>query len=265
VGVPVNPLGIQKVTLEPLLFNTHLLVTAQKILGDNSINADDKEDKELILFCTTFYNRFMLMARTNPMIFVECLFRQSAPTRFCELVSNHYVSEELRMLAEREILLEEQQHLRVEETDDAAGARVEDEDEDEHEFDHSMSVPPESCKTRSSSQLDDLSDDECIFSDPDGVDLKDTLSVKPASTFRPFENASDDFEPEMPQKEVSKNLDLTRFPCRASECYGEMNESRSSPASHTDALREGRLRPAKRDAESVAVEDRSFEKLARWN
>jgi timeless len=137
-GVPINPLGCREVTLEPMLFNIHLVVTAGKILGDPSICNDQKDFRELIAFCTNFFNRVLSTSQKNPMLFVECLFRHPAPHRFCELFSNLYVSEELRMIAEREILLDEQRRYQ-DEFPLASGEQGEqDGDEAEHEFDDAI-------------------------------------------------------------------------------------------------------------------------------
>ncbi len=135
-GVPFNTLSGRAATLEPMLFNIHLIVTAGKILSDASVNTDDENFREVLVFCTNLYNHFLEESRKNPLLFVECLFRHPAPHRFCELFSNMYVSEELRMIAEREVLLDE--HHRYEQ--DLAGSFCDrsldhDEDDAENEFD----------------------------------------------------------------------------------------------------------------------------------
>jgi timeless len=137
--VPINPIGSREVTLEPLLFNIHLVVTAGKILGDPSIGNDQKDFRELIAFCTNFFSRFLSTSQKNPMLFVETLFRQPTPHRFCELFSNLYVSEELRMIAEREILLDEQRRYQEEFSSAPAELNEQDgDDEAEHEFDDAV-------------------------------------------------------------------------------------------------------------------------------
>ena len=105
--VPQNPLAVKPATLEPMLYNIQLFVVLDRILNDVTIRKE-KEYSVLVAFATRLMSRFASHAQTNPMAFVECLFRHPAPHRFCELSTNMYVNEELRMIAERELLLEEQ-------------------------------------------------------------------------------------------------------------------------------------------------------------
>merc|ERR1712086_20258 len=59
-------------------------------------------------FASSFMKRFAIAAEGNPMLFVEALFKHPIIPRFCELTTNMYVSEELRMIAVRDLLLEDQ-------------------------------------------------------------------------------------------------------------------------------------------------------------
>lgn len=104
--MPQNPLAIKPATLEPMLYNIQLFVVLDQILNDVTIRKE-KEYSALVAFATSLMSRFASHAQTNHMAFVECLFRHPAPHRFCELSANMYVNEELRMIAERELLLEE--------------------------------------------------------------------------------------------------------------------------------------------------------------
>jgi timeless len=105
---PQNPLAIKPATLEPMLYNIQLFVVLDQILNDATIRKE-KEYSSLVAFSTSLMSRFASHAQTNQMAFVESLFRHPAPHRFCELSANMYVNEELRMIAERELLLEEHQ------------------------------------------------------------------------------------------------------------------------------------------------------------
>jgi timeless len=105
--MPQNPLAVKPATLEPMLYNIQLFVVLDQILNDVTIRKE-KEYSALVAFATRLMSRFASHAQTNQMAFVECLFRHPAPHRFCELSTNMYVNEELRMIAERELLLEEQ-------------------------------------------------------------------------------------------------------------------------------------------------------------
>lgn len=104
---PVNPLGTRRVTLEPMLYNLHLITVIEQILNDVHV-IKDEDFQSMTRFCSDVLFKFWGAAKDNPLIYVECLFRHLTPHRFCESVSNMYVSEELRMIAEREMLLMEQ-------------------------------------------------------------------------------------------------------------------------------------------------------------
>jgi len=103
----VNPLGSRRVTLEPMLFNLQMIMVIEQILNDNSIQKD-RSFESLITFCTSLMYKFWSAADSNPMLYVESLFQHPTPHRFCEFVTNMYVNEELRMMAEREMLREDQ-------------------------------------------------------------------------------------------------------------------------------------------------------------
>lgn len=216
-GVPINPLGCREVTLEPMLFNIHLVVTAGRILGDASISNDQKDFRELITFCTNFFNRFLSTSQKNPMLFAECLFRHPAPHRFCELFSNLYVSEELRMIAEREILLDEQRRYQDDVPSASGEPSEQDEDEAEHEFDdvidqaakNSESVTGGSKETAEvdpsvPNPLDsDSSSDECV--EPNVLKLRMLSNKTPPVG----DSDSEDFVDEKKGKRsIEKNVDL---------------------------------------------------------
>lgn len=137
LGVPANPLGRGVITLEPMLFRTHLLLTAGKILEDQSIE-DDKEFQPLVGFSSNLLSRFLETSRHNPLIFVECLFRHHPPHKFCELFANQYISEELQMIGERELLLRDQRQYNGsgDELDHTCTYNNNDEDDSENEFDN---------------------------------------------------------------------------------------------------------------------------------
>lgn len=261
-GVSINPIAIHTVTLEPVIFNAQLLVTAQKILCDSSIATIENDNQELVLFCTTFYNRFLLMARKNPMLFIECLFRHSVPSKFCELVSNHYVGEELRMLAEREILVEEQHHLNEDLDNGTVDPLVNDDDDDENEFDHSVEVSQESCKEKSWSDLDNASDKKDIFCNNVGRREKGDVT---ANTQDPInDDGSIHGQSKKTQKEASGKSKPTRSPLRNSECSDETTDSRSSPATPICSWRDSPSSSSKREGKFVALEDQSFAKRTRF-
>jgi timeless len=126
--MPQNLLATKRVTLEPMLYTVHLISVLNTILNDASIRKE-KDYTATLAFAVRIVQNFATAAQENPMLFVEALFRHPLPHRFCELATNSYVSEELRMIAERELLMEE--HARFEK--EVAATRDEDDEEDEEE------------------------------------------------------------------------------------------------------------------------------------
>jgi Timeless protein C terminal region. len=96
----------EKVTLEPMLFNLPLLIVLNQILNDTSIQSD-RSFEPVLAFASTIVRHFARAAEKNPMLYVEVLFRHPAPHRFCESFSNMYVTEDLLLVAEREMLQEQ--------------------------------------------------------------------------------------------------------------------------------------------------------------
>lgn len=144
-----NELAAKPATFEPMLYNIGLFTVLDKVLNDPAIR--DKEDYEaLLMFASSFMKRFARAAEANPMLYVEALFKHPVPHRFCELATNMYVNEELRMIAVRELLLEDQRRYEQEGGDDEddeaikegvegageeeAAAGYDDDDEEELEF-----------------------------------------------------------------------------------------------------------------------------------
>jgi timeless len=126
--MPQSLLATKKVTSEPMLYNVHLITVLNTILNDASIRKD-KDYTTTLAFAVRIVQNFATAAQANPMLFVEAMFQHPAPHRFCDLVTNMYVTEELQMIAERELLLEE--HARFEK--EVEDTREEDDEEDEEE------------------------------------------------------------------------------------------------------------------------------------
>jgi len=135
-----NELAAKTSTMEPMLYNIGLLTVLDTILNDKAIR--DKNDFEaLLVFAASFMKRFARASEENPMLYVEALFKHPIPHRFCELSTNVYVNEELRMIAVRDLLLEDQQRFeQAEGNDDERNEEEEhavaydDDEEDEIEF-----------------------------------------------------------------------------------------------------------------------------------
>lgn len=104
----LTPLAANKVTMEPMLFNVQMLLVLNTILNDSTIR-HDSASASLVLFAATTVANFAQMAQENPILYVEALFKYPFPHRYCELVTNNYVTDDLRMLAERDWLLQKQQ------------------------------------------------------------------------------------------------------------------------------------------------------------
>ena len=125
--MPQNPLAPKAVTFQPMLYNVQVLTVLNSILNDTSLRKD-KDYASLLQFASTIVLDFAAAAQANPVLFVEALFKHPLPHRFCESVTNMYVTEDIRMMVERDLLLRTQQQL---EQETAAALANEDDDEDE--------------------------------------------------------------------------------------------------------------------------------------
>ncbi len=122
-----NELTTKQSTMEPILYNIGLFTVLKKILNDPMIR-DKEEFTGLLVFASSFMNRFAKVAEVNPMLFVEAMFKHPIPHRFCELATNMYVNEELQMIAVRDLLLEDQ--MRYEQQDAQQEAKESDNSKD---------------------------------------------------------------------------------------------------------------------------------------
>ena len=163
--MPQNPLATKKVTLEPMLFNVRLMMVLNTILNDKTIAKDADYTTTLSFAATTVY-KFAQMAAENPLLYVEALLPHPIPHRFCELLTNHYVNEELRLLADRELLLEGQAQLE-EQVAAAENDNDEDDSEDEVEFEDfgllgktSSGKDSEGAKLKKKRSIEDSEDEE---------------------------------------------------------------------------------------------------------
>ena len=168
--MPKNPLAVQPATLEPMLYNIQLFIVLDQVLNDATIRKE-KDYSSLIAFSASLMGRFAKHTQHNQLAFVEALFRHSVPHRFCELTTNLYVNEELRMLAERELLMEEHRRL-------AEAEGEEEDDADQTLFRRSSSRPSARSGTQSSPTQDDDDDDEVEWADEEDTVKK---AKKPSS------------------------------------------------------------------------------------
>jgi len=126
-----NPLALkQVVTLEPMLYSFRMLSTCQVILNDTTIRKQADYYQPVLDFCATLITNWTTLGRSNPVLYVEALVPHAYPARHCENMASHYVSEELRLLVDREMLLEGQVQLESKDDsdDDSDDGEVEFED-----------------------------------------------------------------------------------------------------------------------------------------
>lgn len=122
--------ALKNVTLEPMLFNIQLLTVCNKIINDNSRVLQNRKDyPSLSKFAATMLRHFAEASESNPMLFVECLFRFPRPHHLCEKLMNHYMSEELVMLLKEKRHGSQGKLLKTEEADNKTGSLTEDEPE----------------------------------------------------------------------------------------------------------------------------------------
>jgi len=123
-----NELATKQSSMEPILYNIGLFTVLDRVLNDPAIR--DKEDfAGLLMFASSFMNRFARAAEVNPMLYVEALFKHPIPHRFCELATNLYVNEELRMIAVRDLLLEDQMRYEHAAIENGVGRSVPEEED----------------------------------------------------------------------------------------------------------------------------------------
>ena len=237
--VPRNPIvnTTKVVTLEPMLYNVRLLWVLHSILNDVAA-ARDKSLETVVQFAVRIVNRFAAAAADNPMLLVEALVKHATPHRYCEALANHYVTEELVMMAERDILLEEQEKWQAEEYDqenedeeDTSDAprplfrrpriAVDSDDEGEVEFDGGAVeavTTPEKSKTNRKSKKKKR---KAILEDSDEEDEDDENEN---------ENENEKSETEPPAEGVSKPASGNTF----------MDESDSEGEDVTEKAEQGR-------------------------
>ena len=189
----ISPLETRRVTLEPMLYNLQVIMVIERILNDDPIQKD-KSFESLIKFSTSLMYKFWSAANTNPMLYVECLFQHVTPHRFCESVTNIYVNDELRMMAEREIL-QEDQHIEGMHFGGDANAMLsngrndndDEDDDDEAELEFTGEVLPESSSpndenpssgNHSSEDIENVSEDAEVRADALETERDSLLSNK---------------------------------------------------------------------------------------
>ena len=118
----------RRASLEPMLYNIRLLWVLHTILNDAAAR-EDASLNMVVQFATRLVTRFAQLAAVNPMLIVEALVKHPAPHRYCQAVTHHYVSEELVMLADRDLLLQEKERWEEEQELDEFNEGDNDDDE----------------------------------------------------------------------------------------------------------------------------------------
>jgi timeless len=136
-------LSDKNVTLEPMLFNIQLMGVLNEILNDSDVRKD-QSFTGVLSFASQFVRHFAKATEKNPMLFVEALFSHQFPHRHVERCSSVYVSEELKMLAARDMLIEQtgrelqeesdEKHEKAEIIKENKSVREDEDGEDEMEF-----------------------------------------------------------------------------------------------------------------------------------
>jgi timeless len=133
-----NDASASVANLEPMLFNVPILTVLNKILCDKNLR-NKVEEEFLLTFATGLIRHYVAFAERNPMLYVETLFRHPLPLRFCESSFNMYVTDEMRMIAERDALLEKRKNEddlpRMEQEKRPFMTSADDDDDGEIEFD----------------------------------------------------------------------------------------------------------------------------------
>lgn len=186
-----------KITLEPMLFNLPLLTVLNEILNDTSLQGNESFEN-LLKFASTIVRHFARASEENPMLFVEAMFKHPIPHRYCETVANIYVTDELLMIAERDMLLEQ--------------SKVDDDDSDEE--DTPVARPTRTLTNRATPptvQEDEGEDDEVELEFVDDVQAKpvakDSDSSDDESTHSSNENSKKPKTSEDDIQAIEKELD----------------------------------------------------------
>jgi timeless len=108
-GGVISPLPVRTSTYEPLLY-FQMLTTLETILNDTAIRKNP-EYAAMLQFASTITYNFAVHAKKNPMLFVEILLKHPLPHRYCDEVANLYVSDDVRLMIERDQLLDLQHKL----------------------------------------------------------------------------------------------------------------------------------------------------------
>mmetsp|Transcript_11015 Transcript_11015/g.24276 ORF Transcript_11015/g.24276 Transcript_11015/m.24276 type:complete len:942 (+) Transcript_11015:424-3249(+) len=95
-----SPLVGKQATLEPMLYNFFTLSVFEEILNDRSMQ-ENRRQAFVVAFVTAVVRRFASETQKNPLLWVEALFSHPSPHRYCELVVNQYVGDDLVLLDEQ--------------------------------------------------------------------------------------------------------------------------------------------------------------------
>jgi hypothetical protein len=197
-----NPLAAQTVTLEPMLYTASFLLVLHTILQDRTLR-NSPEARCVVDFATQRVQSFARAARDNPVLYVEALFSHPFPHRFCDLIANQYVTEDLRMFVERDLLLQQQYQLEQQQADAAWSS---DSSDDELEFtDAPVSTRLATTKTRSqpSSRRSQRNDEKVEEGSDNELESSDELEFNDA----PAESTANPTRQSKPEDDSDKELE----------------------------------------------------------
>ncbi|RHY94213.1 hypothetical protein DYB35_002806 [Aphanomyces astaci] len=84
--------AIEDGTMEPMLFNIHVLLVFNKMLQDTATTGRSQTFRPFVEFIRTIIRNFFALADTNHLVFVESLIRHSYAPRTCAQIQNKYKS-----------------------------------------------------------------------------------------------------------------------------------------------------------------------------
>jgi timeless len=249
--MPKNPLAAKTVTFEPMLYNVQLLTVLNTILNDMVIRKD-KEYATLLQFASTIVYNFAAATQANPMLFVEALFKHPLPHRFCDSVTNMYVTDDLRMMAERDMLLQQQRRLEQE----AAAFRNDEEESEDEELE--FTDAPATSKTTAAA---DIAEKSAGASDDKGANELDEQQKEKEINDQALEDSDEDDDQigkrlkRMAEKSAKRTQDLQK---RLRELDDDTSNSAASSSDDEDIVEN-------RDSELSAVGKPSETKKARFS
>ena len=237
--LPENKLASKTVTLAPMLYSIQLFLVMNRILNDSAIRKD-KAYSFLLTYCTSFMYKFGSAAEKTPLLYIESLFKHNNPAKFCDLVSNKYVTEELRLIAEHDLLLQDQLNRNDDEEEQnnissRSGQAVVDSDDDEDEIEftgegveegEALNLKKKRRKRKKIRETMDDSDDE----NDDGDQKKSDDDPEPTTAAdETSDPAGDSSEPENKRQKVADDSESNNDTMDVDREHPEKSDGTTNP------------------------------------